>query len=105
MSNIPILKKNNPVLIAPTIRSYSIPQGAWKITLETLEIKYNKWINTYNAYNAPEIGMQDVNDIMQEYHPGPYRVVEKYLKDRMVVGFELEFDDPKEKTMWLLRWS
>mgnify|MGYP003340054405 FL=1 len=49
--------------------------------------------------------MQDVNDIMQEYHPGPYRVVEKYLKDRMVVGFELEFDDPKEKTMWLLRWS
>jgi hypothetical protein len=43
--------------------------------------------------------MADVNDIMQELFPGPYRVVET------TDSFELEFDDPKEQTFWLLKNS
>jgi hypothetical protein len=43
--------------------------------------------------------MSDVNCIMQVLYPGPYRVVET------TVGFELEFDDPKEQTFWLLKNS
>jgi hypothetical protein len=43
--------------------------------------------------------MKFVNEIMQDLYPGPYRVVET------TDGFELEFDDPKQQTFWLLRWS
>ena len=65
-----------------------------------------------NFASRPEIGhvsregrLADVNMIMQYQFPGPYRVIEKYLPNRGVFGFSLEFDDPKEKTMWLLKWS
>jgi hypothetical protein len=49
--------------------------------------------------------MKDVNDLMQDLYPGPYRVVEKYLTDRMIFGFSLEFDDPREEIIWLLKNS
>jgi hypothetical protein len=49
--------------------------------------------------------MKDVNEVMQALYPGPYRVVEKYLTDRMLFGFSLEFDDPHEKIIWLLKNS
>lgn len=74
----------------------------WQKTLRELQLKYNNWVNTYNT---TEMGMKDVNDLMQDLYPGPYRVVGKYLPDRMIIGFELEFDDPKEQTIWLLKWS
>jgi hypothetical protein len=51
------------------------------------------------------MGMKDVNDLMQDLYPGPYRVVAHNRSDPMVIGFSLEFDDPKEQTLWLLRRS
>ena len=100
---VPKLKNHNPVLVAPAIRSDPINvKWTWQHHLRELELKYNNWINTYNT---KEMGMKDVNDLMQDLYPGPYRVVERYLPDRMVIGFSLEFDDPKEKTFWLLKNS
>ncbi len=87
-----------------TYKSYSIRPSkcTWQDWLRDLELKYNDWKNTYTT---TYIGMKDVNDIMQELYPGPYRVVEKYLLGSTKFSFELEFDDPKEKTFWLLKNS
>jgi hypothetical protein len=49
--------------------------------------------------------MKDVNEVMQALYPGPYRVVEKYLIDRMIFVFSLVFDDPREELVWLLKNS
>jgi hypothetical protein len=87
-----------------TYKSYSIrpSKWTWQDYLQYLELRYNDHLNTYNTQT---MGINDVNDIMRELYPGPYRVVERYLPDRMVIGFSLEFDDPKEQTFWLLRNS
>jgi len=74
----------------------------WQDYLRELELRHNTWRSTYTASGR---GMKDVNDIMQDLYPGPYRVVEKYLSDRMVIRFSLDFDDPKEETFWLLKNS
>ena len=42
---------------------------------------------------------------MQKKYPGPYRVEQFYNADKMKWDLRLKFEDPKEKTMWLLRWS
>ena len=75
----------------------------WQKKLMELELKFASWLKIGNV--SREGGLVDVNEMMQAWYPGPYRVVEKYLPDRMVFGFVLEFNDPREKTMWLLRWS
>jgi hypothetical protein len=103
--SIPKLKNIDPVLVAPRIQSYPVQSPKhwpWQYYLRELEVEYNNWRRTYTTN---ERGMKDVNDIMQDLYPGPYRVVEKYLSDRMVIGFGLEFDDPKEETFWLLKNS
>lgn len=74
----------------------------WQKTLRELQLKYTIWIKTFNS---PETGMEDVNIIMQTLYPGPYRVVDKYLPDIKIIDLQLEFDDPKEQTIWLLKWS
>lgn len=42
---------------------------------------------------------------MQKKYPGPYRVESYYSADKMKYDLRLKFDDPKQETMWLLRWS
>ena len=102
---ISMLRKTIPTLIAQDIVGVQ-PMGptpkpvTWQNTLRELELKYK--VRTFNGYG---MGMKDVNDIMQDLYPGPYRVVEKYISGSMNFSFELEFDDPKEKTFWLLKWS
>lgn len=102
---VPKLKNHKPVLVTPKIPSHPNrppKHWTWQDYLRELELRYNSWKHTYNTQG---MGMKDVNEIMQGLYPGPYRVVEKYLPDRMVIGFSLEFDDPKEKTLWLLKNS
>jgi hypothetical protein len=77
-------------------------QWTWQDHLRELELKYNCWRNTLATI---EIDMIEVNELMQALYPGPYRVVEKYLTDRMIFGFSLEFDDPHEEIIWLLKNS
>jgi len=71
----------------------------WQDYLRELELRCCHWVV------KNKLSMQDVNAIMQDLYPGPYRVVEKYLLGRMVIGLSLEFDDPKEETFWLLKNS
>jgi len=87
-----------------TYKSYSIrpSKWTWQDWLRQLELEYNTGRNTFAT---TEMTLKRVNDIMQDLYPGPYCVVEKYLPDRMVFGFSLEFDDSKEKTFWLLKNS
>lgn len=42
---------------------------------------------------------------MQLNYPGPYRVEQYYNADKMKWDLRLKFDDPREQTFWLLRWS
>lgn len=96
---VPKLKNHNPVLVAPKIPSHPIrspKHWTWQDYLRQLEIRYNKWINTNNV---DRVIMADVNYIMQDLYPGPYRVV------LTTVGFELEFHDPGEQTFWILKNS
>jgi hypothetical protein len=106
---VPKLKNNRPILVASSIQPYPVrspKDWPWQYYLLELELKYNRWIETrYGTHNVTELGMQDVNDIMQDLYPGPYRVVAHNRSDRVEVEFSLEFDDPKEQTFWLLKWS
>lgn len=100
---VPKLKNHKPVLVAPSIPSIRSPKSwTWQDYLRELELRYNNWRHTYNTH---DMGMEDVNEFMQDICPGPYRVVEKYLPDRMAIGFSLEFDNPEEQTFWLLKNS
>ena len=42
---------------------------------------------------------------MQKKFPGNYVVESYYNADKMKWDLRLRFDDPREETMWLLRWS
>ena len=42
---------------------------------------------------------------MQIKYPGPYRIESYYNSDKMKWYLKLRFDDPREETLWLLRWS
>ena len=42
---------------------------------------------------------------MQIKYPGKYCVEQYYNSQRMRWDLRLRFDDPREETMWLLRWS
>ena len=42
---------------------------------------------------------------MQIKYPGKYTVEQFYNAEKMKMDLRLKFDDPKEKTFWLLKWS
>ena len=42
---------------------------------------------------------------MQKKYPGNYRVEEYYNADKMKWDLRLRFADPREETMWILKWS
>lgn len=76
---------------------------SWRDTLRELELKFASWLDI--GYGSRESGLIDVNEMMRTRYPGNYTVVEAYDPSRGVFGFKLVFDDPREETMWLLRWS
>ena len=89
---VPKLKKHKPILVAPLISSMTHTRPiSWKQYLVNLEQLHSD--------------MNRVNELMQKYYPGSYTVVEKYIPSRQLFGFVLEFSDPKEETIWLLKWS
>ena len=74
----------------------------WQDYLLWLQHTYIGW--TVLGSQTTGNGLADANEMMQGRYPGPYRVVEKHYEDFDSFGLELEFDDPKEKTLWLLKW-
>jgi hypothetical protein len=43
--------------------------------------------------------------IMHQHYPGKYRVVENYEPARGCFEFKLKFDDPREETLFLIKYS
>lgn len=75
----------------------------WQDKLRELELKFASWLKIGNV--SRDSGLVDVNMMMKTYYPGNYTVIEAYDFKRGVIGFKLKFDDPKEETMWMLKWS
>lgn len=75
----------------------------WQYYLQYLQLKYIGW--THLGQNKAGDGLSDVTELMKERYPGNYQVIEKYdsIKGKFIL--KLEFDDPKEETIWLLRHS
>ena len=47
----------------------------------------------------------NAQEYMQKKYPGKYIVEQFYNANRMKWDLRLRFEDPKEETMWLLRYS
>ncbi len=106
---IPLIRKHLPKLIAQEIvgvQPMTIQpkrEITWQEYLIQLQRKYASW--TKLGQQCEGDGLADATEMMQAKYPGPYHVVEKYNAGRGYFTLELEFDDPKEKTLWLLKNS
>ena len=76
----------------------------YKTKLREVELRFYS-LTKLDEIDDRKEGPIYVNDIMQRYYPGPYKVVEEYDINRGVFGFKLKFSDPKEELLWILRWS
>ncbi len=47
----------------------------------------------------------NAQEYMQKRYPGLYRVEQYYNVQKMKWDLRLKFDDPKQETMWLIKWS
>lgn len=104
---IPILRKTIATIIAQEIvgvQPMSLPPkiATWQSDLKSLSERYNSWMTIQEKSGD---GLADATELMQDKYPGPYRLVEYYDNDQGVRSLKLHFDDPKEETLWLLRWS
>ncbi len=62
----------------------------------------------YGAGSTTTVTEEDIiaraEKYMQLKYPGPYQVEPYYNSEKMKWDLRLRFDDPREETMWLLRW-
>lgn len=75
----------------------------WQDKLRDLEFKFASWLKIGNV--TIEGGLEDVNLMMKTWYPGNYTVIAEYIPDRNFFRLAIKFDDPKERTMWLIKWS
>lgn len=78
----------------------------WQRYLSRLGGGINGVLNAGGTENFTEEDIvNNANKYMQEKYPGNYRVESYYNVNKMKWDLRLRFDDPREETMWLLRWS
>ncbi len=82
---------------------YPFEKMTWQYYLQYLQLKYISWNEL--GKNKTGNGLSDVTELMKERYPGNYRVIEKYDSIKGECVLKLEFTDPKEETIWLLRHS
>lgn len=82
---------------------YPFEKMTWQYYLQYLQLKYISWNEL--GKNKTGNGLSDVTELMKERYPGNYQVIEKYDSIQGKFVLKLEFDDPKEETIWLLRQS
>ena len=58
-----------------------------------------------NKYITEADIVENAQKYMQIKYPGPYTVEQYYSTDKMKWDLRLRFADPREETLWLLRWS
>ena len=105
---IPILRKTIPKSIAEEIVGVQ-PMGRvapdnWKSYLRRLGNGINGISDRSETVTDADI-VARAEKYMQIKYPGPYRVEQYYNNQKMMWDLRLRFEDPKEETMWLLRWS
>lgn len=80
-------------------------------------MKYQEYLNYYSLrmFDGTTLPMMKLNpektildcaqEELQQKWPGNYRIEEFYNPKKGRIDLRLQFNDPKEETMWLLRWS
>jgi len=58
-----------------------------------------------NKYITEADILDNAQKYMQLNYPGNYTVEPFYNTKKMKVDLRLKFEDPREETVWLLRWS
>ena len=101
------LRKSLPQTIAQEIAGVQ-PMG--QIVPDTWQSYLRRLGNGLNGVATNKyITEADIVDNAQKYmqtkYPGPYTVEQYYNADKMKWDLRLRFADPREETLWLLRWS
>ena len=106
---IPLLRKHIPKILAQEIvgvQPMSIDQpvpDTWQTYLSRLGNGLNGVAS--NKYITEADILDNAQKYMQIKYPGKYTVEQFYNTKKMKIDLRLRFDDPKEETFWLLRWS
>ena len=105
---IPLLRKHLPKIIAQEIVGVQ-PMGqivpdTWQSYLRRLGNGLNGITERSKNITEADI-VANAQEYMQKKYPGKYVVEQFYNAERGMFDLRLKFDDPKEETVWLLRWS
>lgn len=73
----------------------------WKIYLKKLELINLLYIDQNNVNDV----LDDINVRMQAKFPGPYTVIRYLNQEGKFIDYKLQFDDPAQETLWLLKNS
>lgn len=106
---IPLLRKHIPKLIAQEIVGAQ-PMGIRAKTPETWQGYLRRLGNGLNGvatnkYITEDGIVENAQKYMQTKYPGPYTVEPYYNTKNMKMDLRLKFEDPREETMWLLKWT
>ena len=106
---IPMIRKVLPTVIAQEIvgvqpMSISTAPETWQSYLRRLGNGLNGLSERSQTVTEEDI-VARAEKYMQIKYPGPYRVEQFYNANKMKWDLRLKFEDPKEETLWLLKWS
>lgn len=75
----------------------------WKTYLDRLQQSYANW--TLLGQQREGDGLSDATEMMQNRYPGNYKVEERYEPSRGMFRLYLKFNEPKDETFFLLKYS
>lgn len=104
---IPLVRRLMPAIIANEIVGVQTMTDAdyfksWRDHLDFLQAKYTSWLLTQECSGD---GIKDATEIMQEFYPGPYRIIEEFDPNRGMFRLNVKFDDPHQEMLWKIKWS
>lgn len=99
--------KENPSTSAGAFYAPNIPKkvpDTWQTYLRRLGNGINGISERSKTLTEKDI-IVNAEHYMQKRYPGNYTVESYYNADKMKWDLRLRFADPREETMWMLRWS
>ena len=81
--------------------NHSIPKNTigWKSLLKSMNLSL-----TWDTRNHEEF-LKEATEMMQNLYPGQYKIEEYYNARLKHLDLRLVFDDPKEETLWMLKYG
>jgi hypothetical protein len=73
---------------------------SWQEWLNELQLKYGYWVK-----RSPGDALMHITNDMQKQFPGNYHVIDVYDSQSTLLKLDLMFDNPEEKTFWMIKWS